>query len=136
MCSLAVDMLVQRRQQKKIKKYADIINGVNVVPVAIETSSILGQQALELFQTLGERWRPSHTSPCSSVSGSQLLFKAAMPATFCEHSALKMMIHNKTFGRLHRLDFINFALSIFFIDWTSFLCLNMIIIIFNKYNDL
>lgn len=42
-------------ESKKIQKYADIINGVDFVPVAIETSGVWGQQALELVSDIGRR---------------------------------------------------------------------------------
>jgi hypothetical protein len=34
-----------------------------------------------------------------------------------------VMVHNRTFSRMHRLDFVNFDLVDFFIDWISFFML-------------
>ena len=42
-------------EYKKSQKYADIINGVDFVPVAIETSGVWGQQALHLVSDIGRR---------------------------------------------------------------------------------
>ena len=49
-------------EAKKVQKYSDIINGVDFTPVAIETSGVWGENAMELFKELG--WttdRGSHT---------------------------------------------------------------------------
>jgi hypothetical protein len=69
-------------ESEKIKKYADIINGVDFVPVAIETSGVWGQQALELVSDIGRRIAAvtSCGQPRSSVSVSPVLSNAAMPA--------------------------------------------------------
>ena len=40
---------------KKLQKYADIIAGVDFVPVAIETSGVWGDQALDLVKDVGRR---------------------------------------------------------------------------------
>jgi hypothetical protein len=42
-------------EAKKSQKYADIISGVDFVPVAIETSGIWGEQAIELVKEIGRR---------------------------------------------------------------------------------
>ena len=42
-------------ESRKVAKYADIISGVDFVPVAIETSGVWGEQALDLIQDLGRR---------------------------------------------------------------------------------
>ena len=42
-------------ERKKQQKYADVITGIHFVPVAIETSGIWGEQALELVTELGRR---------------------------------------------------------------------------------
>ena len=71
MCCLAVHMLVQRQRQQslnRLKKYADIINGVDFVPVAIETSGIWGQQALDLVSDIGRRITAvNHALPTASL---------------------------------------------------------------------
>jgi hypothetical protein len=40
---------------KKTQKYADIISGVDLVPVTIETSGVWGEQAIELVKEIGRR---------------------------------------------------------------------------------
>ena len=42
------------RQLKKLQKYTDIITGVDFVPVAIETSGVWGDQALDLVKEVGK----------------------------------------------------------------------------------
>ena len=42
-------------ERKKQQKYADVITGIDFVPVAIETSGVWGEQALELVTELGRR---------------------------------------------------------------------------------
>jgi hypothetical protein len=40
---------------KKSQKYDDIISGVDFVPLAIETSGVWGEQAIELVKEIGRR---------------------------------------------------------------------------------
>jgi len=42
-------------ESRKVAKYADIISGVDFVPVTIETSGVWGEQALGLIQDLRRR---------------------------------------------------------------------------------
>ena len=42
-------------EERKTQKYSDIISGVDFVPVAIETSGVWGQQALNLIKEIGRR---------------------------------------------------------------------------------
>ncbi len=42
-------------EEKKLQKYADIISGVDFVPVAIETSGVWGTHALDLISQVGRR---------------------------------------------------------------------------------
>jgi hypothetical protein len=40
-------------EEKKMRKYSDIISGVDFAPVAIETSGVWGKQALDLVTEVG-----------------------------------------------------------------------------------
>ena len=42
-------------EEKKMRKYSDIISGVDFAPVAIETSGVWGKQALDLVTEVGRR---------------------------------------------------------------------------------
>ncbi len=42
-------------EEKKIRKYSDIVSGVDFSPVAIETSGVWGERALELVTEIGRR---------------------------------------------------------------------------------
>ena len=42
-------------EQQKQQKYADIIAGVDFVPFAIETSSVWGEQSMDLVKEVGRR---------------------------------------------------------------------------------
>ena len=53
-------------EAKKTQKYADIISGVDFVPVAIETSGVWGEQAIELVKEIGRRIAASTHEPRST----------------------------------------------------------------------
>ena len=55
-------------EAKKKQKYADIISGVDFVPVAIETSGVWGEQAIELVMEIGRRIAASTHEPRSTVN--------------------------------------------------------------------
>ena len=42
-------------EEKKMRKYSDIISGVDFTPVAVETSGVWGNQALDLITEIGRR---------------------------------------------------------------------------------
>jgi hypothetical protein len=42
-------------EEKKTRKYSDIISGVDFVPVAIETSGVWGTHAMDLVTEIGRR---------------------------------------------------------------------------------
>jgi hypothetical protein len=52
---------------KKSQKYADIISGVDFVHVAIETSGVWGEQAIELVKEIGRRIAASTHEPRSTA---------------------------------------------------------------------
>ena len=54
-------------EAKKTQKYADIISGVDFVPVAIETSGVWGEQATELVKEIGRRIAASTHEPRSTT---------------------------------------------------------------------
>ena len=53
-------------EAKKTQKYADIISGVDFVPVAIETSGVWGEQAIALVMEIGRRIAASTHEPRST----------------------------------------------------------------------
>jgi hypothetical protein len=53
-------------EAKKSQKYADIISGVDFVPVAIETSAVWGEQAVEIVKEIGRRIAASTHEPQST----------------------------------------------------------------------
>ena len=53
--SLRVRSAVSTAEVNKSRKYSDIVVGVDFVPVAIETSGVWGEQALELITEIGRR---------------------------------------------------------------------------------
>ena len=53
-------------EAKKTQKYADIISGVDFVPVAIETSGVWGEQAIELVMEIGRGIAASTHEPRST----------------------------------------------------------------------
>jgi len=67
---------------KKLHKYQDISTSVDCIPVAIESSGVWGQHAMELVSEIGRRLSEvshEHRQHRSCVSGLQWLFNAAMP---------------------------------------------------------
>jgi hypothetical protein len=54
-------------EAKKTQKYVDIICGADVVPKAIETSGVWGEQAIELVKEIGRRIAASTHEPRSTV---------------------------------------------------------------------
>ena len=53
--SLRVGSAASTAEVNKSRKYSDIVVGVDFVPVAIETSGVWGEQALELITEIGRR---------------------------------------------------------------------------------
>ena len=58
-------------EAKKKQKYADIISGVDFVPVAIETSGVWSEEAIKLVMEISGRIAASTHEPHSSDSACQ-----------------------------------------------------------------
>ena len=54
-CSTQVGSAARKAESSKCHKYADIMSGIDFVPVAIETSGVWGERALSLVCELGRR---------------------------------------------------------------------------------
>jgi len=70
---------------KKLHKYQDISKNIDFIPVAIESSGVWGQHAMELVSEIGRRLTEVSHEPRSTsfliscVSGLPWMFNAAMP---------------------------------------------------------
>jgi len=66
---------------KILQKYQDISAGVDFIPVAIESSGVWGQHAMELVSEIGcllQKSTTNHGQHRSCVSGLQWLFNSTM----------------------------------------------------------
>ena len=54
-------------ERKKCDKYADITAGVDFIPVAIETSGVWGEQALNFVKDIGRRLAATSHEPRSTM---------------------------------------------------------------------
>jgi hypothetical protein len=70
-------------ESKKTQKYADIINSVDFVPVAIETSGAWGQHAMDLVSDIGRRLAAVTHEPRSTLFLRQRLSVAVQRGNAC-----------------------------------------------------
>ncbi len=83
-------------ETKKTQKYSDIISGVDFIPVAIETSGVWGEQALELVKEIGRRITSVNHDPRSTAFLRQRLSVAVQRGnSFCVQGtfAVKTNLH-------------------------------------------
>jgi hypothetical protein len=70
-------------EEKKSRKYSDIISGVDFIPFAVETSGVWGEQALNLVTEVGRRIAAVTHEPRSTMFLRQRISVALQRGNAC-----------------------------------------------------